>query len=132
MVVANHICGDRVPVEIGTQVIDQLVTTMTEKELQKAGETWKQVYLGTIVSKKNTIKGLDIPEYDFEGVKGKIHAMREVKIPLFETTVVVTHSKCLSVVVEPVAGYSAYIAYSQVIWGVKTRERHDKCLPQKP
>ena len=33
LVVANHKYGDRVPVQIGTQVIDQLVTTMTKKKL---------------------------------------------------------------------------------------------------
>ena len=113
---ANHKYGDRVLVQIGTQVIKQLVTTMTEKELQKAGETWKHVHLGTTVLKKNTIKGPDILEYDFEGVKGKICTMREVKTPLFETTVVkgivnsATHLKCLSVVVKPIAGYLEHIA----------------------
>ena len=35
LVVVNHKYGDRVPVQIGTLVIDQLVATMTEKELQK-------------------------------------------------------------------------------------------------
>ena len=39
LVVANHNYGDRVSVQIGTQVIDQLVTTMTEKELQKVEDT---------------------------------------------------------------------------------------------
>ena len=112
----NHKYRDRVLVQIGMQVIDQLVITITEKEVQKAGETWKQVHLGTIVLKKNTIKDLNIPENDFEGVKGKICTMKEVKIPPFETTVVkgmvnlITHSKCLSVVVKPVVGYSEHIA----------------------
>ena len=32
LVVANHKYGDRVPVQIGTQVIDQLVCSMTEKD----------------------------------------------------------------------------------------------------
>ena len=77
LVVANHKYGDRVLVQIGTQVIDQLVTTMTEEELQKAGETRRQVHLVTIVSKTNTIKGLNVPNYDLEGVKGRIHTMRK-------------------------------------------------------
>ena len=45
LVVANHKYGYRVPVQIATQVIDQLVVTMTKKELQKVGETLKQVHL---------------------------------------------------------------------------------------
>ena len=53
LVVANHKYWDIVPVQIGTQVIDQLVATMTRKELEKAGETWRQVHLSTIVSKRS-------------------------------------------------------------------------------
>ena len=106
LVVVNHKYGDRVPVQIGTEIIDQLVTTMTKKELQKASETWRQVHLSVIVSKRNTIRGVNAPEYDF-GIKGKIHTMREVMIPPLMTTVVTgmpgltKHSKSLSVVVEP-------------------------------
>ena len=39
MFVGNHKLGDRFQVQIGTQVIDQLVTTMTDKKLQNVGET---------------------------------------------------------------------------------------------
>ena len=65
--------GESVPVKIGTQVIDHLVATMTEKELQHAGETWKQVHLSTLISKRNTMKDLNVLEYDLKGVKDKIH-----------------------------------------------------------
>ena len=43
LVISDHKYRERVPVQIGTQVIDHLVVSMTEKELQQAGETWKQV-----------------------------------------------------------------------------------------
>ena len=62
LVVANHKYGDRAVVQIGTQVIDPLVATMSEKELQKAAETWKHLHLGTIFLKRNTVEGLNIPE----------------------------------------------------------------------
>ena len=39
LVVANHKYRDRVPVQIGMQVIDQLVATTNEKKLKRAGET---------------------------------------------------------------------------------------------
>ena len=66
LVVASHKYVDVLhQIPIGTQVIDQLVATMTKKELQKARETWRQVHLGTIVSKRNTIEGPNAPEYDF-------------------------------------------------------------------
>ena len=97
---------------IGTQVIDNMV----EKELPQAGETMKQVHLN---SKKNTMKGLNIPEYDLKGVKDKICTVREVVIVPFMTTVVKgitnlrTHSKCVNVVVKPVLGYSDHIAMAR-------------------
>ena len=103
----------------GTQVIDHLVGTMTRKELQQAGETWIQVHLSTIVSKRNTVKGLDVPQYDLEGVKGKIFTIREVVTSLLGTTVVkgianfTTHSKFLNAVVEQVMGYLEHIAMAK-------------------
>ena len=69
LVVANHKYGDRISVQIGTQVIGQLVATMTKKELQKARETWRQVHLSTIVLKRNTTGSPSVPEYDFGGGK---------------------------------------------------------------
>ena len=109
LVVANHKYGDRVPIQIGTHVIDQLVASMTEKELQKAGETWRQVHLSTIVLKRSTIGSFNAPKYYFG--KGMIHTMKEVMIPPLTTIVVTgmadltTHLNSLNVVVEPVFGY---------------------------
>ena len=119
LIVANHKYGDKVLVQTGTQVIDQIVAAMTKKELHKAGETWKWVHLGTTVSKTNALKGLYVPKYNLERVKGKIFTMREVVIPPFGTTVVkgianfTTHSKCLSVLLEAVAEYSEHITMAR-------------------
>ena len=74
--------------QIGTQVIDHLVMTMTGEELQWARETWKQVHLSTVISKRNSMMSLNVPEYNFKGVMVKIHSMREVIIPPFVTTIV--------------------------------------------
>ena len=101
LVVANHKYEDRVPVQIGTQVIDQLVATMTNKELQKAGKNWRQVCLSSIVSKRNTIGSPMLLSIILEEKKGKICTMREVVAPPLATTVVTgmvdktTHSKIL-------------------------------------
>ena len=89
---------------------------MTAEELQQAGDNWKQVHLNTVISKWNTAKNLNIPEYDLKGVKCKIHMKREVVIPPFTTIVVkgveklMTHSKCVNVVIRPVIGYLDHIA----------------------
>ena len=77
LVISDHKYGERVPGQIGTWVIDHFVGTMTKKELQHAGETWKQVHLSTVISKRNTVKGLDVLKYDLKGVKGKICIIRE-------------------------------------------------------
>ena len=77
------------------------------------------------------MKGLDIPKCNPEGIKGKIHTIREVIIPPFGTTVVkgitnlATHSKCFNVVVEPVMGYSEHFAMARSLWVIKTRVRQN-------
>ena len=71
MAISNHKYKERALVQIGTQVIDQLVASMTDKELQQAGENLKQANLSPTVYKRHTVKGLDVPEYDLKGVKGK-------------------------------------------------------------
>ena len=92
---------------------------MTKKKLQKARKTWRQVHLGTIVSKRNTIGSPNDPEYDFGGKKGRICTMRKVMIPPLGTTGakgmvnLTTHSIYLSVVVEPVMGYSEHIVMAR-------------------
>ena len=59
---------------------------------------------------------LNIPKYDLKRVKGRVHMMREVVIPLFMTIAMkrvaklVTHSKCINVVIKPIAGYLDHIA----------------------
>ena len=60
------------------------------------------------------MQSLNVHKYDHEGVKGKIHRMMEGVIPPFVTTVVktvaklMTHSKCMNVVIEPIVGYLDY------------------------
>ena len=67
--------------------------------------------------------------------KGKIHTMREVVIPTLGTTVqkvmvnLTTHSKCLSVVAEPVTGYSEHIVTARSYGVLKPGEGKIKiCL----
>ena len=116
LAISNNKYGERVPVQIGTQVINHLVVTMKEMELQQAEETWKQVHLSTAISKRNTMRGLNIPEYDLDGVKDKICIIKKAVILPFMTTVVKgianlkTHSKCMNVVIEPVAPYSDHVS----------------------
>ena len=56
--------------QIGIWLRDHLVVSMTENNLQQAGKTWKQEHLSTVISKRNIVKGLDVPKYNLQGVKG--------------------------------------------------------------
>ena len=135
LVIPDHKYWERVPVQIGTQVIDHLVVTMTKKELQQAEDTWKQVHLNPVISNRNTVKDLNVSKHILRGVKGEINTMRDVVIQLFATTIVkgianlMMHSKCMNVVVEPVTGYFDHIAmtryYGVLKWG---RGRIDVCF----
>ena len=121
--------------QIGTQVIDHLVVTMKEKELQQIGETWKQVHLSTDISKRNIVKGLNVPKYDLKGIKDKMCTMREVIILPFMTIIakgitnLMTHSKCMNVVVKPVIGYLDHVAMARYYGVMKSgRGKIDVCL----
>ena len=67
LVIPDHKYGERVPVQIGTQIINHLLATMTEEELQQAGETRRQVHLCTVILKRNTMESLDVPESKLKG-----------------------------------------------------------------
>ena len=67
LVVSDNKYKKRVPVEIGILLIDHLVMSMTVEELQLASGTWKQVHLNTVISKRNTVKSLNILKYDLKG-----------------------------------------------------------------
>ena len=72
----DHKYAERLSVQIDSEAIHHLVVTVTEKELQQAGQTWKQVHFSTVISKRNTVKGLNVSEYDLKGVKDKINTIR--------------------------------------------------------
>ena len=81
------------------------------------------------------MKGQDITEYKHKEMKGKIHTMRDVIILPFVTTVVkgfanlMTHSKHVNLVVEPVMGHSDNIAMTRSYGVLKPgRGKIDVCF----
>ena len=60
LVILGHKYGESV--QIGTKFIDHLVVTVTEKELQLAGG-----HLSIVIPERNTVKGLNIREYNLKG-----------------------------------------------------------------
>ena len=105
LAILDHKYWKKVPVLIGTYVIDHLVMNMTKEELQQTRDTWNQVHLS-----------LNVLQYSLKGVMGNLYTLREVVISQFMTIVVkgipnlMVHSKCMNVGVEPVTKYLEYIA----------------------
>ena len=75
---------------------------------------------------------LNIPKYDLKEVEGRVCMTREVVIPPFATIVVkgaaklITHSKHISVVIEPYCGLLRPHCHSQLFQCLETGSRHKK------
>ena len=70
----------RVPIQVGSCIIDQLTNCITEEELQSLSQTWKLAYVSTIISKSSQVSD---QEFELEQGKGKVVITKEVKIPAF-------------------------------------------------
>ena len=94
----------RVPIQEGSCIIDQVTNCISEEELQSLAQSWKLAYVSMIISKSAPIRD---PQFDLDQVKGKVVTSKKVKIPALQTVVVkrltkVTgHEKHVHVLVEP-------------------------------
>ena len=94
----------RVPVQVGSQIIDQVTNCITEDELQSLSQSWKLAYVSTIISKSSQVSD---QKFDLDQVKGKVVTTRKVMIPAFQTVIakgltkVTGHQKHVHVLVEP-------------------------------
>ena len=95
---------NRVLIEIGSHIIDQVTNCITEEQLLTLSQSWKLAYVSTIISKSSQVSD---QELDLEQVKGKVVVTKEVKIPAFQTMIteglmkVMGHQKCVHVLMEP-------------------------------
>ena len=94
----------RVPIQVGSCIIDQVTNCITEDELQSLSQSWKLAYVSTIILKSALVGDQD---FDLDKVKGKVVTTKKVKIPAFQTiiakglTKVTGHQKHVHVLVEP-------------------------------
>ena len=94
----------RVPIQVGSHIIDQVTNCITEDELQSLSQSWKLAYVSTIISKSSQVSD---QEFDLDQVKGKVVTTKKVKIPTFQTVIakglakVTGHQKHAHVLVEP-------------------------------
>ena len=72
----------RVPMQVGSCIINQVNNCTSEDELQSLSQSWKLAYISTIILKSALVGD---PDFDLDKVKGKVVTTREVKIPAFQT-----------------------------------------------
>ena len=94
----------RVPIQVGSHIMDQVANCISKGELQSLSHLWKLGYIRTIISKSALVSDL---EFDLDQVKGKVVTCEKVKIPTLQTaavkgcTMVTGHQKPVHVLVEP-------------------------------
>ena len=74
----------RLPIQVGSHVIDQVTSCISEKELQSLSQSWKTAYVSTIISKAISVD----PDFNLDQVKGSVVISEEVTIPALQITVV--------------------------------------------
>ena len=75
----------RVPIQVGSHIIDQVTNCISEDELQSLSQSWKLAYVSMIISKSAPVSDL---EFDLDQVKGKVVTSKKVKIPTLQTVIV--------------------------------------------
>ena len=75
----------RVPIKVGSHVIDQVTNCISEEGLQSLSQSWKTAYVSTIISKTIAISD---PDFNLDQVQGNVVIREEVTIPALQITVV--------------------------------------------
>ena len=75
----------RVPIQVGSHVIDQVTSCISEVELQSLSQSWKVAYVSAIISKATSVSDL---EFDLDNVRDRVVTSEEVTIPASHTIVV--------------------------------------------
>ena len=94
----------RVPIQVGSHIIDQVTKCVSDDELKFLSQSWKLAYISMITSKSALVSD---PEFDLDQMKGKVITREKVKIPALQTvvvkglTMVTGYQKHVNVLVEP-------------------------------
>ena len=95
---------ERVPIQIGSHIIDHVTSCITEKELQSLSQSWKIAYVSTILSKSSQVS---YQHFNLYQVRDEAVTTKNVKIPTLQTVVaegltqITGHQKCVHVLVDP-------------------------------
>ena len=119
--------SERVPVVVGSKIIDKTLGCMTAGELTRATATWRQAHFGAIMSgslwlshssseklAKQNLSGesdpVEVQKHQLDGVKGAVRTTQKVTIPPFQTltlkgnAAVKGHCMKVHVLTEPALG----------------------------
>ena len=94
----------RVPIQVGSHVIDQVTSCISEEGLQSLTQSWKVAYVIIIISKATSVGDL---EFVLDNVRGRVITSEEVTIPTSQTvvvnglTMITGHHKHVHVLIEP-------------------------------
>ena len=75
----------RIPIQDCSRIIDQIVRSLTDKELKSLSQSWKLAYVSTILSKSLQVSDKEI---DLDQGKGKVIITKKVIVPAFQTLIV--------------------------------------------
>ena len=118
---------ERVPVMVGSKIIDKALSCMTVGELAKATATWWQAHFGAVMSgslqlshsssEKLVMQNIsedsdpvEVQKYQLDGVKGAVCTTQKVTIPPFQTMTIKRnagvkgHCMKVHVLMEPALG----------------------------
>ena len=93
-----------VPIQVGSQIIDQVANCITEEELPSLSPSGKLAYVSTTIWKSSQIHN---EEFDLYQVKGNVVTTKKVMIPSFQIEIargltrVTGHQKHVCVLVQP-------------------------------
>ena len=73
----------RVPNQVGSHIINQVTSCISEDELRSFSQSWKLAYVNTIISKSALVSN---PDFDLDQVKGKVVTCEKVKIPTLQNS----------------------------------------------
>ena len=75
----------RVPIQVGSCVINKVTSCISEEELQPLSQSWKVAYVSMIILKAAPVSDL---EFDLDKVRGKVVTCEKVKISASQTVVI--------------------------------------------
>ena len=68
----------RVPIQIGSSIVNQVTNCISEDELQSLSQSWNVAYVSMIISKAALVSDT---EFDLDQVQDMVVTCEEVKIP---------------------------------------------------